>query len=85
MTSDMRLEINALAIATGIVFALFTFIITMGAVLSGKGLDYINLLGNLYPGWSPTIFGVCIMTFWMFMAGLFGGALIAILYNFIGD
>ncbi len=81
----MRFEVNALAIATGIVLALFTFIITMSAILSEKGLDYLSLVGELYPGWSPTLFGVCIMTFWMFMAGLFGGALIAILYNFIGD
>lgn len=85
MTSNMRFEVNALAIATGIVLALFTFIITMSAILSGKGLDYLSLVSELYPGWSPTLFGVCIMTFWMFMAGLFGGALIAILYNFIGD
>jgi len=85
MTSDMRLGVNAYALANGIVFTLFMFIITMGAVLSGNRLDSINLLGDLYPGWSPTLLGVCIMTFWMFMAGLFGGALIAILYNFIGD
>jgi len=43
MKTEKFLGINALAIATGIVISLITFLIAAAGVLSGKGLDYLNL------------------------------------------
>ncbi|HPH34205.1 MAG TPA: hypothetical protein PLU94_01815 [Methanoregulaceae archaeon] len=71
MKTEKFLGINALAIVTGIVISLITFLIAAAGVLSGKGLDYLNLVGELYPRWSPTILGACIMAFWMFLTGFF--------------
>ena len=79
---DTRLEVKALALAIGIVFGVFTFIIAIVAITTGVGLNYLNQVGVFHPGWSPSLLGVCIMTFWMFVYGLIGGALVAVIYNF---
>jgi hypothetical membrane protein len=79
----MRLEVKALALATGIVFAAFTFVIAVIAVLTGVGLGYLELVGGLHPGYTgPTLLGACIQTFWMFVYGLIGGGLLAAIYNY---
>lgn len=78
----MQLNVKALALASGIVIGAFTFVIAHVAVVTGVGLAYINLVGSLHPGYSPTWFGACIMTFWMFIYGLVGGAALAYIYNY---
>ena len=83
----MKLSVKALALASGIVIAVFSFVIAVVAVLTGVGLQFIELVGELHPGYpGPTFFGACIQTFWMFVYGLIGGGLLAFIYNyFVGD
>lgn len=78
----MQLNVKALALASGIVIGAFTFVIAHVAVVTGTGLAFMNLVGPLHPGYSPTWFGACIMTFWMFLYGLIGGAALAYIYNY---
>lgn len=78
----MQLNVKALALASGIVIGAFTFVIAAVAVITGIGIAYINLVGSFHPGYSPTWFGVCIMTFWMFVYGVIGGAALAYIYNY---
>ena len=79
----MRLDGKALALATGIVFAAFSFVIAVTAVLTGVGREYLELVGGLHPGYTgPTFLGACIQTFWMFVYGLIGGGLLAAIYNY---
>lgn len=78
----MQLNVKALALASGIVIGAFTFVIAHVAVITGIGFAYINLAGGFHPGYSPTWFGACIMTFWMFIYGLVGGAALAFIYNY---
>jgi len=79
---DMQLNVKALALASGIVIGAFTFVTAHVAVITGIGLTYVNLTGALHPGYSPTWFGACVMTFWMFVYGLIGGAALAYIYNY---
>jgi hypothetical protein len=78
----MQLNVKALALASGIVIGAFTFVIAHVAVVTGTGLAYVNLIGSFHPGYSPTWFGACIMTFWMVIYGLIGGAAFAYIYNY---
>ena len=78
----MRLDVKALALATGIFSGIITFVIATIAALTGVGQSYLTLVGGLYPGYLPTLLGACIMTFWMFIYGLISGALFAAIYNF---
>ncbi|MFA4876423.1 MAG: hypothetical protein WC586_03345 [Methanoregula sp.] len=78
----MQISVKALALASGIVSGAFTFVIAHVAVVTGTGLGWVSLAGPLHPGWSPTWFGACIMTIWMFIYGLIGGAALACIYNF---
>lgn len=78
----MKLDIAALALAIGIVLAVFTLVIGMVAVYTWIGLEYLNLIGAFTLGWSPTYFGACIMAAWMFAYGFIGGGLVALIYNY---
>jgi len=78
----MQLDIKALALASGIVIGAFTFVIAQVAFLTGTGMAYINAVGAFHPGYFPGLFGTCIMTFWMFVYGVIGGAALAYIYNY---
>lgn len=78
----MQLNVKALALASGIVIGAFAFVLSHIAVLTGVGLAYLNLVGPMHPGYSPTWLGACILTFWMFIYGLIGGAALAYIYNY---
>lgn len=78
----MRLDVKAAALALGIVFGIFSLGLGLVAVLTGAGLSYLNLVGNLHPGYSPTVLGAFIMAFWMFVYGLIGGGLFTVIYNY---
>jgi hypothetical protein len=82
---NMELNVKALAVATGIVFGIFSLIVGEAAVLTGVGLDYISITGPLHPGYSPTPLGAVILAFWMFVYGLIGGGLLAYIYNYFAQ
>jgi hypothetical protein len=77
----MKLNVKALSIASGIVIGLASLVVGEAAVLTGVGLDYVNITGPLHPGYSPTPLGALVMAIWMFIYGLIGGALVAVIYN----
>ena len=82
----MKLNVKALSVAIGIVIGLASLIVGEAAVFTGVGLDYVNIAGPLHPGYSPTPLGAFIMAIWMFIFGLIGGALVAVIYNYFeGD
>ncbi len=81
----MKLDLIAFALALGIVFALFTFVIAMVATLTGTALYFMSLVGELALGSSPTFLGACIAAGWMFAYGLIAGGLIAVIYNNIAS
>lgn len=81
MVDNLTLDVKALALSAGILSGLCSFIIGIISVWSGVGLEFLNLVGWLHPGYSPTYFGIVIMTAWMFIYGLIGGAFFAFMYN----
>jgi hypothetical protein len=78
----MRLDVKAAALALGIVFGIFSLALGLVAVLTGAGLGYLNLVGSLHPGYSPSVPGAFVMAFWMFVYGLVGGGLFTVIYNY---
>jgi hypothetical protein len=77
----MKLNVKALSIASGMVIGLASLVVGEAAVFTGVGLDYVNITGPLHPGYSPTPVGALVMAIWMFIYGLIGGALVAVIYN----
>lgn len=78
----MKLNVKALALASGIVIGVFSFIAAEIAVFTGIGLDYVALTGPLHPGFSPTPLGAVILAIWMFIYGFIGGGALAYIYNY---
>ena len=77
----MKLNVKALSLASGIVVGAYSFVVAEAAVFTGAGLEYVSITGPLHPGYSPTPLGALILSVWMFIYGLIGGAMIAAIYN----
>ena len=76
-----KLDVWALAIAIGCVWAAAILILGLGARLFGWGLPMVNLFRSLYLGYGPTFTGTAIGTLWAFVDGAICGALVAWIYN----
>jgi hypothetical protein len=77
--NTQKLDVWALAIAIGCVWAAAILVLGLGARLFGWGLPMVNLFRSLYLGYGPTFTGTAIGTLWAFVA--ICGALVAWIYN----
>lgn len=77
----MRIDVKAFGLACGIVWGSGLFLIPMWLMLFGaEGLP-IQVLGEVYIGYSFSIAGAFIGAIWGFVDGFIGGAILAWLYN----
>lgn len=77
----MTFNIKAFAIAGGIVSALFSFIFHLFVLISGIGVEFLNLVLVWHPGATLSYGGAVIHAAWMFVYGFIGAGIFAWLYN----
>ena len=77
----MKLNIKAFALTAAILSGAGSFALTLLSVLTGYAKEFFELIAPFHPGYSHTIVGAFISSFWMFIYGLIAGALFAAVYN----
>jgi CDP-diglyceride synthetase len=77
----MRLNIKALALTCGILWALTLFILTWWLIAFGGFAGQPTLIGKVYVGYTISPLGSVIGLIYAFLDGLIGGAIFAWLYN----
>jgi hypothetical protein len=82
--ADMKLDVKAFALTCAVVWGLGLPLLTWWIMaLDGPSTDP-TWLGHIYRGYNLTVAGSLIGAIWAFFDGLFGGAIFAWLYDFIG-
>jgi len=79
----MKLNMKGFALATGIVFGLSVFLVTLLS-LWHSGV-HIGILSHVYPAYTVSYLGSLIGLVYGFVSGLIAGACFAWLYNTIGS
>ncbi len=77
----MRLNIKAFALTTAILSGAGSFALTLLSVLTGFAKEFFELIAPFHPGYTHTLVGAFISTFWMFVYGYIAGALFVLIYN----
>jgi hypothetical protein len=84
----MKFNLKALALTSGILWALVLFLIGIANLLwSGYGIAFLQLCASVYPGYkaSGTFFDVISGTVYAFVDGAIAGLVFGWLYNvFVG-
>ena len=76
-----KLNVKALGLTLGIVWASGIFLMGLTSTFTNWGLDFFTLMGSVCIGYSNTFGGTLIGTIWGFCDGAVCGALIAWIYN----
>ena len=76
-----RLDVKALGLTLGLVWAAGVLIMGVAAMLTGYGSRFVGAVGTLYVGYKATVFGSIIGAAWGFVDAGIGGVIIAWLYN----
>lgn len=76
-----KLNVKALGLTFGIVWATGIFIMGITSTFMNWGWNFVALMGSVYVGYNSTIGGTLIGTIWGFCDGAVCGSLIAWLYN----
>jgi len=77
----MKLGVKAFALTSAILSGVISFVLTLISVLTGYAREFFELIAPFHPGYSHTILGALISTFWMFIYGYVLGAVFAFIYN----
>jgi len=77
----MKLNIKAIALASGILWGVGIFFITWLIIVFDGSTGEPTLIGRVYRGYTITPVGSIIGFIWAFSDGLIGGAAFAWLYN----
>ena len=77
-----KLNAKALAIGVGISWGLCMLFLGWLSIF-GWGRKLVEIISSVYIGFKPTLLGSIIGAIWGFIDGVIGGALIAIIYNFV--
>ena len=76
----MRLDLKGCSLATGVIWGLALFVITLAAALRGNG-EHISHLAGIYIGYQVSFVGSLIGLVYGFLTGLIAGALFSLVYN----
>jgi len=76
----MQLDMKRFALASGVLWGLALFVITLVAALRGNG-EHISHLGGIYIGYQVSFVGSLIGLVYGFITGLIAGALFSLVYN----
>ncbi len=79
----MRLDVKAFALTAAIIAGSLSLILNILSVLTGFAADFFLLIAPFHPGYTHTILGALVSTFWMFVYGYVVGAFFALVYNSI--
>ncbi len=79
-----KLNVLALSLSLGITWSLAMLCIGWAAIF-GWGESFVQMMGSIYIGFEPTFLGGLIGAVWGFFDGAIGGAIIALVYNFVAD
>ncbi|MDI6800993.1 MAG: hypothetical protein QMD01_02890 [Thermodesulfovibrionales bacterium] len=77
----MKLNLKAFALTTAIMAGGASFVLNILSVLTGFATDFFLLIAPFHPGYSHTLLGALISTFWMIVYGYVIGAVFALIYN----
>ena len=77
----MKLNIKAFGLAGGITWGLLILLLTFWFLIMGYQGSVLAKLGNVYIGYSVTLWGAFIGLVWGFIDGFIIGAFFAWLYN----
>ncbi|MDE2001681.1 MAG: bacteriophage holin [Patescibacteria group bacterium] len=79
----MKLDAQKFALAGGLLWGACMFLCTWLALWSGYSMDFLNLMGSIYPGYMVTAGGSVVGLVYGFFDGYIGGWLFAKLYNWL--
>jgi hypothetical protein len=77
----MKLNLKAFALTAAIMAGGLSLALNILSVLTGFAADFFLLIAPFHPGYSHTLLGALISTFWMFIYGYIFGAVFAFIYN----
>ena len=78
----MKLDVKAFTLASGTVSGISSLVVALFVVLTGRGLQFLEMVAAFHPGYTPTVLGAVISAIWMLIYGLIVGAMFAFVYNF---
>jgi hypothetical protein len=79
----MKLNVKAFGLAFGLWWGLGLFLLTWWIIAFDGATGEVTMIGRLYRGYSITPIGSVIGLLWGFVDGLFGGMILAWLYNLL--
>ena len=79
----MTLDARSFGLAGGILWGLSMALITVMAMNLGWGSVFVNLLANVYPGYTVSYFGALVGAVWGFADAFIGLYIFAYLYNWL--
>ncbi len=79
----MRLHVLAFALAAGIMWAVQFILVTAYHLVFGRADAWVQVLADLYPGYSPTITGMLIGAALGFVDAVAFCAIVVWLYNLL--
>ena len=77
----MKLNLKALSLSFGLVWAGAVFLTTLLSVPTGYGKGFLELLTSLYPGYSVSWTGSIIGLIYAFVDGLISALIFGAIYN----
>ncbi len=77
----IKLDVWALALAFGTIFGLYTLFMGGVAAWLGLGVEFVEFVGKIYPGFKPDFLGSLIGAVWGFTDGFMSGLILGTLYN----
>jgi hypothetical protein len=79
----MQLNVRRFALATGVLWGLGLFVVTL--VATGRGIgDHLRHLDSIYPGYQISFLGSVVGALYAFVSGLLAGGLFSAIYNWGG-
>ncbi len=83
MAKAQNIDAKRLGVAGGLLWAIFLFVWTLIANNNGYGQGWLDLLSEIYLGYSVSTTGAFIGLLWGFVDGFIGLFLLAWLYNWL--
>ena len=80
MAKSLKLDIKAVGLSAGIIWGAAVFLIGLAA-MQGYGVEFMQLIASVYPGYTPTVTGSIIGGIIGFIDMGIGGVIFAWLYN----
>ncbi len=81
----MRLNLKALALSCGILWALCLFLVTLISLATGYADALLEVVASIYPGYSVSALGLILGLFYAFVDGAIAALIFGWLYNlFVG-